>query len=51
MKVYVFLEKKFLEEHPETLDDEMPDKFLDWLMNKDRSEILAYFNDVEIIEE
>lgn len=50
MKVYAFLEKQFLKEHPETLDDDMSDKFAKWLFNKDRSEILEYFKNVEIIE-
>ena len=37
-----YLQDQFFDEEPQTLDDEFPDKFNDWLGGKDVNEILEY---------
>lgn len=37
-----YLQEQFFEEEPQTLDDEFPDAFNDWLETKDVNDILEY---------
>ena len=40
-----FLEEKFLEEEPQTLDDMIPDAFNDWLGTLDVDGVIDYANE------
>lgn len=37
-----YLSDKFFDQHPEVLDDDMPDRFDDWLAELDIDEVLNY---------
>lgn len=41
-----YLIEIFLRERPETLDDEMPDKFDSWLQDKDVNDIIEYGEEI-----
>lgn len=42
-----YLQTAFTEDHPETLDDDMPEKFNDWLEQFDVNDILQMVADYE----